>query len=63
MRSSGAALALALLVPGIRGANDSHDPLALDDLALDTDWLDRRANFHDVIFRRDPGCLVWTIYE
>jgi hypothetical protein len=40
--------ALALLMPGV-GAQDAHDALALDDLALGADGLDRRANFHDAL--------------
>src|SRR5512142_3326705 len=39
-------LALALLVAGVGGADDPHDALALDDLALVADLLHRRADLH-----------------
>src|SRR5690554_2895567 len=39
-------LALALLVAGVRRADDPHRPLALDDLALVANLLDRRADLH-----------------
>jgi hypothetical protein len=39
-------LALALLVTGVRRADDPHGSLALDDLALVANLLDRRADLH-----------------
>src|SRR5512136_1813969 len=45
-------LALALLVTGVGRADDPHGALALDDLALVANLLDRRADLHD---RRLPG--------
>src|SRR5512133_649167 len=41
------ALALALLVAGVGRADDPHGALALDDLALVANLLDRRADLHD----------------
>src|SRR6266568_1169425 len=49
------ALALALLVARVGGANDPHDALALDDLALVTDLLDRSADLHDATASRDDS--------
>src|SRR5688572_23703152 len=34
---------------------NAHDALALDDLALAADGLDRRSNFHDALSQSCPG--------
>jgi hypothetical protein len=39
-------LALTLLVLGIALADDAHHPVAFDDFAVLTNWLDAAANFH-----------------
>src|SRR5690348_8040134 len=54
------ALALALLVARVGGADDPHDALALDDLALVTDLLDRSADLHDATASREKISLFQT---
>src|SRR5574342_25570 len=49
-------LALALLVPGVGGADDPDHALAPDDLALVADLLHRRADLHDP--RPPPEAIV-----
>src|SRR5690349_6111659 len=45
---------LALLVAGVRRANDVHHAPAAHDLAVLADLLDRRTDFHDLATRRSP---------
>src|SRR5882724_2419172 len=45
IRANAVLLALALLVTGVR-ADDAHRSMAADHLALLTDLLDRRSDFH-----------------
>src|SRR5690242_12222252 len=53
-----AGLALALLVARVRGADDPHDTLALDDLALVANLLHRRADLHDAPASRENALAL-----
>src|SRR5690349_6515492 len=52
--------ALALLVARVGGADDPHDALALDDLALVANLLDRSADLHDATASRERLSLFQT---
>ena len=49
-------LALPLLVTRLGLANDTHSAPSLDNLAIATDFFNRRSNFHNIL--RNTGTLL-----